>query len=191
MQTRICCQWILDKWKVTDGKGELCGPGWLHCYQHPLLAALLHPIHVMYDGMRLFKAEVNGRGKHDGQIKSGYTKMRLIEEISMPEITREQRVRFAILCAKKVYSDQNWYQWAEGWLSGNDRTKAAALSARRTATTAAEEASWAAWAAREAALSARRTATTAAEAAEAATAGTSEKLNLIKLAEQAIKEESK
>ena len=32
----------------TDGHGELCGSGWLHYYDDPLLAVLLNPIHANF-----------------------------------------------------------------------------------------------------------------------------------------------
>ncbi len=40
----------------------------------------------------------------------------------LPRVTTEQRVKFAILCAKAVYKDEAFNLWADGWLSGDDRT---------------------------------------------------------------------
>jgi hypothetical protein len=62
----------------------------------------------------------------------------------VPEITAEQAVRFGIFCGKAVYQEQAWTAWADGWLSGADRSESAAWSA-------ASAAAWAAWAARSAA----------------------------------------
>jgi len=61
-------------------------------------------------------------------------------------------VRFAILCVKEVCADLPWNAWADGWLSGEDRSEAAAYrSARaaRAARAAAYRSARAAWAARE------------------------------------------
>jgi hypothetical protein len=71
------------------------------------------------------------------------------------------RVRFAILCAKEVCADLPWNAWADKWLSGEDRSEAAAG--------AAAEAAWAARAAR-AARAAEAAAAWAARAAYAAQA---------------------
>ena len=177
MQTHGGCQWVLGDEKTTSGEGELCGPGWLHCYSDPLLAVLLNPIHADYENPRLFRARVGGKSKHDHGLKSGYTKMTLIEEIPVPAISTAQRVRFAILCAMKVYRDPGFVQWGENWLSGKDRSAEAAAEAARAARAAAEaaraaRAARAAWAARAAAWA-------AAWAAEA-------EIDLISIAHEAV-----
>jgi hypothetical protein len=58
----------------------------------------------------------------------------------------EQRVVFAISCARAVYHDPAWAKWAERWVSGTDRSKAAALAARDATreTTARTDRGWAA-----------------------------------------------
>ena len=174
MQTHGGCQWVLGEKKTTGGEGELCGPGWLHCYADPLLAVLLNPIHADYENPRLFRARVGRKSKHDHGLKSGYTKMTLIEEIPVPAISTAQRVRFAILCAMKVYQDPGFVQWGENWLSGKDRSAEAAEAAAEAAEAAraAEAAEAAAWAVRAAeaagAAEAAEAAARAAEAAEAA-----------------------
>ena len=150
MTTHGGFRWELGKQATAPGEGELCGPGWLHCYSDPLLAVFLNPIHANIKNPRLFRAEAGGKSKHDHGLKSGYTKMTLIEEIPMPDITTEQRVRFAILCTMKIYHDPAYVSWAEGWLSGKDRSVAAAEAAAQ-ATAWAARASWAARAAAEAA----------------------------------------
>ena len=149
MQTYNGCKWVLGEEKTTSGEGELCGPGWLHCYSDPLLAVLLNPIHADYENPRLFRAHVGGTSNPDHGLKSGYTKMTLIEEIPVPAISTEQRVRFAILCAMKVYRNPGFVQWGENWLSGKDRSAEAAAAWAAWAAEAA--AAWAAWEAEAAA----------------------------------------
>jgi hypothetical protein len=167
MQTHRGCQWVLGEKKTTSGEGDLCGPGWLHCYADPLLAVLLNPIHADYKNPRLFRARVGRKSKHDHGLKSGYTKMTLIEEIPVPAISTAQRVRFAILCAMKVYQDPGFVQWGETWLSGKDRSAEAAEAAAEAAWAAGAAAWAAAWAA-EAAEAAAWAAAWEAEAAGAA-----------------------
>ena len=182
MQTYNGCLWVLGDEKTTSGEGGLCGPGWLHCYSDPLLAVLLNPIHADYENPRLFRAHVGGTSKPDHGLKSGYTKMTLIEEIPVPAISTAQRVRFAILCAMKVYQDPGFVQWGENWLSGKDRSAEAA----RAAAEAAEAAAWAAEAAAEAAWAAEaaRAAAWAAEAAAEAAAWA--EIDLISIAHEAV-----
>ena len=139
----------------TSGKGELCGPGWLHAYEHPLLAALFNPIHANFEAPQLWLAEGEIR-KRDGELKCGTTKLKTIRCIKLPELSVEFRVRFAIKIALHVYKAPAFVKWAADWLSGKNR------SARAAAEAAAE-----AWAAR-AARAAARAAEAAARAAEAA-----------------------
>ena len=133
MRTHNGYQWTLGEWKEVSGKGELCSDGWLHCYCDPLLAVLLNPIHGNYENPRLWEVEVGGAEKQDGQLKSGYTEMRLLKEIKLPVITTEQRVRFGILCAKEVCKDKKWNIWADEWLDGADRTIVTAYAAAAAA----------------------------------------------------------
>lgn len=123
------CRWTVGVKKKTSGIGKLCGPGWLHCYDSPLLAVLLNQIHVNFTNPRLFECKTCGRGKHDNGLKSGHKSMTLIKELQVPAITITQKVAFAILCAKKVHDDWKWNEWADRWLSGEDRSIMSAADA--------------------------------------------------------------
>ena len=154
------------------GEGELCGPGWIHAYEHPLVAVLMNPIHADFKNPRLWEAE-GEVGLRDGQIKCGCKTLTTIREIPLPSITSEMRVRFAILCAKEVYACLSWNAWADKWLSGEDRSEAAAWAAAEAAWAAQAAAVWAAvwaaaWAAEAAASATYRSARSAWAAAEAA-----------------------
>ena len=181
-------QWELGKpAPELSGEGGLCGPGYYHCYTHPLLAVLLNPIHADFKNPRLFLIEAGGVSAGDHGLKMGFTRMKLTEEISLPEFTTNQHIAFGIYCALEVCKDEGFKTWAEGWLSGKDRSRAAAAAAaaRAEAAEAAAEAAWAAaWAAE--AWATATTATTAAWAtARAAEARKGKPLDLIALAERA------
>jgi hypothetical protein len=147
MRTYGDCQWELGVKKVTNGKGELCGPGFLHCYTNPLLAGFLNPIHANFKNPRLFEVAVGGDERHDYGIKCGFSEMMLAKEIAVPAITTEQRVKFALLCAASVYKDTNFVKWSKNWTNGLDRSAEAAEAARSAARSAAWAAAWAAEAA--------------------------------------------
>ena len=163
-QTRNATQWGVGVTQRTDGAGALCGPGWLHAYEHPLLAVLLNPIHANFDpgAMHLWAADAAGGVLRDGPLKIGVTELTTAVKMPLPIVSTEQRVRFAILCALEVCADTAWRQWAERWLSGEDRSSV----------WAAEEA--AVWAAEAAALAAREARAAAAEAAREARAAAAE-----------------
>lgn len=145
LTTHNNCQWTVGEWKRTSGKGELCGPGWLHCYDSAEIAPFLNPIHANVQDPVLYRVEVAGKRKTDCGLKTGYTKMRLVRQQTAPTVTRERSVRFALCCALSVYHDPQFRIWAERWVSGIDRT-ASAASAWAAWAAEARAAAWAAWA---------------------------------------------
>jgi hypothetical protein len=91
---------------------------------------------------RMWEAE--GRvEKRDGHLKCGCLSLTTVREIPLPQITIEQRVRFAIACEWPGYDDPKWRTWARKWLSGEDRSAASAASAGRAAWDAWD--AWYAW----------------------------------------------
>ena len=122
------------KWHKAEGEGaELCSDGYLHWYHHPLLAALLYPLHVQFDDMVLWEAEARGEAKDDNGLKGGSKELRLVRRMELPEYSNEQRVAFAIYVAQEVYKEEGFAKWAKGWLDGTDRSGAAARAAARAA----------------------------------------------------------
>jgi hypothetical protein len=136
--------WVINEWKETDGiQQSLCNSSWLHAYEDPYVAAFMYVIHVYYSNPRFFKAEGNGKFLSDG-TKCGVTKLRLLEEIPLPTITTEQRVKIAILCALEVCHEASFVTWANNWLSGKDRSEDAAAAYADAAYNAARAAAFAA-----------------------------------------------
>jgi hypothetical protein len=204
LQTYDGFQWELGKWyRIPDENrgGELCSKSWFHCYNHPLVAILLNPAHADIKNPKLFRVRVKGAKKSDNGLKYGFTMMKLVEEIPIPDIGPTQRTAFGILCAKQVYKNKDWNRWADNWLNGKDRTADAANAADAAARAAyadAVAAAYAAYAARTAAYADAVAAAYAAYAdavaayaatyaAYAATYAADADINLIKLAKQAMR----
>jgi len=201
MRTYKGFQWEIGKWYETTGEGDLCSSSWLHFYNNPLVGLFLNPAHADIENPRLFRAEVEGEVLDDHGLKCGYSRARLVEELTVPQISPVQRVRFAILCTKKVYKEKEWNKWANNWLSGKDRTiimlwnnKFNFCTTRAMiASRAAESAFYAAGIAARIALSATEIAFYAAKSAESAAesvfyATKSKKIDLIKIARKAMEE---
>ena len=171
-QTRGGTQWGPGVTHSGTGEGELCGPGFIHLYTDPLLAALLNPIHANFAHPRLWEAE-GDVARTDRGLKIGCVSATTVREVPLPEVTTEQRVGFAILVTRAVCEEPSYVRWATAWLDNSDRTEEAAWAAAeaaraeaRAARAAAEAAAWAARAAAEAAAAAAaRAATDAARAA--------------------------
>jgi len=171
MKTRNGFQWRLDRWRRTDSGAVLCTPGCLHYYSSPDLAAFMHVIHIDMAYPRLFRAEVEGKFLSTG-TKSGVVqgRMRLVEELPLPIPTLDQRVFFAILCARAVLPTRAlavWETWATAWISGEDRSAAKATEAARAAKAETEAEVEAVRVAATAAARAAEAAAARAEAAEA------------------------
>src|SRR3990167_8206723 len=162
------CQWGEGVTHETDGQGELCGPGWIHAYTDPLLAVLLNQIHANFDPDTMLLWWCKGKvGRTDSGLKVGSTKVTTIRTIPGPEVTTQQRVRFAILCAREVYQEPVWSQWAAAWLDGTERganaaSDPAAYAASYAASSAANAAAYAASSAANAAAYAASSAANAA-----------------------------
>ena len=160
-QTHNGCQWGEGVTHEGTGEVDLCGPGWIHAYTDPLLAVLLNPIHADFASPRLWECE-GEVVKNDCGLKVGCKSLTTLRDILLPEVTTEQHIHFAVLCARAVCHDEGWNAWAGQWLSGEDRSARAAWAAWAAAW-AAWAAAWAAWAA---AAWAAMEATWAAEAAD-------------------------
>jgi len=173
-------KWVLNEWKETSGLGGLCNSGWLHCYTNPLLAILLNPIHADINSPKLFKCEVEGKWLTDHGLKEGWTRMRIIEEMEVPQLSEINKIAFGILCALEVNNDEKWVTWANNWLENKDRSK-------KPAADAASDAAYAAHYAASANIDAAYYAAASAYAASnAAYYAASANIDLIKLAEKAI-----
>lgn len=138
LQTHNGFQWVIGREVVIEKPGnQLCTDQVLHFYDHPTLAVIFNPIHADISEPRLFECNVKDIVAHD-KLKGGCKKMTLVKEIDLPAITSEQKVLFAIECAKQARQPKGWREWAEGWISRKDRSalaaaEAAALAAARAA----------------------------------------------------------
>ena len=143
------CQWGEGVEHTADGEGELCSEHWIHVYEHPLLAVLHDPVHGKFlddEGARLWECESDDDNpKRDGQMKLGIRHLCTVQQIPIPEITFEQRVAYAIHCALHVYIEPVFVDWAEKWLTGEDRSRHATSDAAYAAYAA--DAAYAAYAA--------------------------------------------
>ena len=162
-QTKYDCLWVPGEWNpkgVLSGEGGLCSGGFYHAYDtpEPLVALFLNPIHGGYQEPVVWKAEWRGKREDDGVMKFGATELRLIEKVSVPSQTTVQRVAFGIFTARAVYQDPTFNDWADKWLSGEDRSWSAAASVAESAVlsaaASAESAAWSAWSAASAASAA-------------------------------------
>jgi len=176
-----------------DIKQGLCSDAWIHAYTHPLLAVLMNPVHADIENPILWEGKGEGEAKFE-PLKCGFRKFTTLKKIPLPEVTDVQKVAFGILCAKEVYKDSSWNQWADKWLSGEDRTEASAAAyaaadaaayAANAARAAANAAAYASNAAYAAAYAARAAANAAANAAYAS-ASKGKELDFVSIALKAM-----
>ena len=188
--------WAIGRTVTASGAGtELCTEGVLHAYATPLLAVLLNPIHANIPDPRMLVCDCSDVVAEDWG-KSGHKWVTPVAEMELPAVTTTQRVAFGILCALEVYHEREFVAWAEGWLSGHNRSfdaaYAAAYAARAAATYAARAAVARGGADDADAADVAAAATYAADgvaayaAAYAARGGAGKAIDFAKLAEQAM-----
>jgi len=135
-------------YRATGDGNTLCSKDVIHVYDHPLKAVMFNPVHADFKKYNLWECRV-GKVVVNDKLKVGVKQCTTIRQIEAPVITTEQRVRFAIYCALKVYHDESFEEWANNWLSGQDRSAEAAEAAAEAVAEAAAEAAGAAVAAAE------------------------------------------
>jgi hypothetical protein len=102
----------------------------LNAFTDPLLAVLLSPIYCNFKRPQLWEAE--GDIEKENALHVECTRLKTIRQIELPQITAEQRIRFAILLIKEVYINIEWNNWADKWLRGENQNNMAAWIASKT-----------------------------------------------------------
>ena len=125
---------------AKEGKPVLCTETVVHFYEDELLAIFMNPIHANLKNPRMFEVETCGEIIRDN-VKSGCKSLKLIREIEIPKITKEQKIAFAILCSLEVYKEKSYVTWAENWLNRTDRSRESASAAYASASASAAYAS--------------------------------------------------
>jgi hypothetical protein len=115
--------------KTRGPYNRLCTQDVIHAYEDPRVAVIMMPVHVCFDRPKLWEAEGDVVAR-DGQLKVGVKSLTTIKEIPLPKITDEQKIRIAIFCVLEGSTDDIFIQWANKWLSGEDRTTPTAISTR-------------------------------------------------------------
>jgi len=179
-------QWGENISHTESGEGGLYGQGgWIHAYTDPLLAIFLNPLHDNFKSPHLWEAEGEVE-KTDHGLRVGTTRLTTIRRLPLPDVTTEHYIKFAILCTKeRDFGTPQWHLWADKWLSGEDRSKEAAMAAEAAANASLAEATVAAVFAASAAADATCAASVAAKAAYR-TAVTTSNFDLIGIAKRAI-----
>ena len=110
--------------KISRDPPKLCTSRVLHAYTSPLLAALMNPAHGDYKNPRAYT--VSGDVVVSDGTKVGCLTLTVTGTFELPTLTASQRVAFGVLTALAVYSEESFHVWGKNWLSGADRSAAAA-----------------------------------------------------------------
>jgi hypothetical protein len=154
--------------ELRDSTQPLCSKHYYHAYENPLVAVFMNPSHANFRNPILWRA-TGWVSKRNGQLKCGCFTLRTLQQIPLPVLTTNQRVRVAIQCALKEPQTESFKSWAKNWLSGVDRTFKTA-TATQAAVYAAHAAVYAAANATQAAIYAAHAAIYATQAAAQADA---------------------
>jgi hypothetical protein len=154
--------------ELRDSTQPLCSKHYYHAYENPLVAVFMNPSHANFRNPILWRA-TGWVSKRNGQLKCGCFTLRTLQQIPLPVLTTNQRVRVAIQCALKEPQTESFKSWAKNWLSGVDRTFKT-VTATQAAIYAAHAAVYAAAKATQAAIYAAHAAVYATQAAAHAAA---------------------
>jgi hypothetical protein len=149
--------------ELRDSTQPLCSKHYYHAYENPLVAVFMNPSHANFRNPILWRA-TGWVSKRNGQLKCGCFTLRTLQQIPLPVLTTNQRVRVAIQCALKEPQTESFKSWAKNWLSGVDRTFKT-VTATQAAIYAAHAAVYAAANATQAAIYAAHAAVYATQAA--------------------------
>jgi hypothetical protein len=124
--------------KAKQEGTKMCSGQVLHCYSDPRLAILFNPIHANIREPKLMEISCSPIVNTDG-LKHACKEQTPVKFLELPTISLNQKVAFAIKCSMLVYKAAGFIAWAEKWLSGEDRTCAAARAAARLCAYAAAD----------------------------------------------------
>jgi hypothetical protein len=85
----------------------------------------MYPAYVSFKNPIFWEAEGEVLVR-EGQLKCGCKTLTTFKQIPLPEISLEQRIAIAINCSLTHPQSEEYRLWAKKWLSGEDRTEAAA-----------------------------------------------------------------
>tara|TARA_Y100000034_G_scaffold74318_1_gene89420 strand:- start:9075 stop:9785 length:711 start_codon:yes stop_codon:yes gene_type:complete len=115
----------------------LCSSAWIHVYDSPHIAVIMNYKHARFENPVLWECKCSGYTLDDLGMKRGVKSCTTIKQIPLPEISLETRIEFAIRCVLQICKvpdlpghrreeEEKFVNWAEKWLSGEDRTEGSA-----------------------------------------------------------------
>jgi hypothetical protein len=86
--------------------------------ESPLVAIMLNPWHAQIDQQKMLELEI-------GQVEviNNDTCINMtVREASVPSVTTDQKIVFALMVMQEVYKNPVFNNWADSWISGSDRS---------------------------------------------------------------------
>jgi|GEM_PF-3453889 hypothetical protein len=88
----------------------------------PLVAIMLNPWHAQIDHQKMLELEI---GRNDLDEIGSSTNV-VVRETTVPSVTTDQKIVFALMTIQEVYGNPVFKCWADDWISGSDRSAEAA-----------------------------------------------------------------
>jgi len=84
----------------------------------PLVAIMLNPWHAQIDQQKMLEIEFSQIDvvKNDPRVNM------LVRETELPSVTTDQKIVFGLMVIQEVYQNTVFNKWADGWISGSDRS---------------------------------------------------------------------
>lgn len=102
------------------GEGEVWDKGWIRTFEHPFIAAMMNPVSMDELAPLLWLCDTFGAPKLNHNINIGWVRVKTLRKLSWPFVTAWERMKFAVLCVNQTTDAEDWKDWTERWLDGDD-----------------------------------------------------------------------
>src|SRR5271169_386540 len=146
MKAKKVLAWhFTDGMKLRDGQPLKVGKVYKHTGPLVMCKTGYHASVDILDALRYAPGLTVSRVECSGERETQYDKMvcrerKVLWTVNAKKIIIRWFIRVAtdaVKTAKKVYTDKAWKEWADLWISGKDRTYAAAKAAAKAVNAAA------------------------------------------------------
>ena len=112
--------WLGRNFKINEVLSEINSNYYFSMYCSPLVATFMAP---GYEQTAEKIWEVNAEPLINLTHRLWTDSIKIIQEVEVPSLTKEQRIAFAILVAYQATNNPNFLKWALNYLSNKDKTQ--------------------------------------------------------------------
>lgn len=86
--------------------------------ESPLVAVMLNPWHAHLEAPKMLELQLTHVAVDAGEPGVNLR----VRETEVPPVTTDQKIIFSLMALKELYGNEAFCNWADGWISGRDRS---------------------------------------------------------------------